>query len=76
VWTEAENFDYEQAGARMLGNDIKALLDEQGHAKVAAILIDKIDEEFPSTLPQEMFEHNASKARALLAALYAGLTER
>jgi len=75
TWTEEEDFNYELAGARMLGHDIKALLDEQGQTKFAAILANQINIESPSTLPQEMFEYNVSKAHALLLALYEGLTK-
>lgn len=75
AWTYEDDFDYESIGARLLGHDIRLMLDEAGRTKLANLLAKLIDLEFPSTLPQEMFEHNPSKAQALLKAMHEGLTK-
>ena len=75
TWVDEDKFDYEVIGARLLGHDIKMILDGQGRNKFATILANQINVESPSTLPQDMFEYNSSKAHALLAALYEGLTK-
>ncbi len=38
AWTQDEGFDYECAGARMLGHDVRALLDEKGVQRVSGLL--------------------------------------
>lgn len=42
-WTEEDDFDVEQSGARMLGHDIRALLDEDGAERVRAMLREQLE---------------------------------
>lgn len=69
AWTEAEDFDYEQGGARMLGYDIRELLDDGGVQKVAAILRPQIAKTEIGELPQEMDRHSPERATDLLKRL-------
>lgn len=69
AWTEAEDFDYEQGGARMLGYDLRELLDEDGVKKIAAILRPQIAETEIGELPQEMDRHSPGRAQSLLKRL-------
>ena len=74
-WTDEDQFDYDLAGARMLGRDMRALLDRHGAERIAAILAEETDEESPGKLTGAMHPANPNKARNLLAALYQGLLE-
>jgi predicted nucleotidyltransferase len=74
-WFEAPHFDYETAGARLLGVDIAALLDNQGVDKVAGILAEQSAPEVPGRLPNEMDPHNPDRAIVLLEAMLHGLFE-
>jgi predicted nucleotidyltransferase len=62
-WTEAPNFDYEQGGARMLGHDLRRLIDEAGLRKITEILRSQIE---TGELPQEMDRRAPDRARDLL----------
>lgn len=75
-WTAEESFDYEDAGARMLGRDMLASLDRRGVERIGAILIAETYEESPGTLANAMRPANPDKARKLLAVLYQGLLAR
>jgi len=75
AWTEKNGFDTRCAGARMLGADIAALLDEAGRGRVVTILADQANEELPSLLPQEMYPQDAAWACALLRGILQGIYE-
>jgi predicted nucleotidyltransferase len=53
-WTLGEAFEYELTGPRMLGHDMRELLDDAGRNRVAMLLLDQIDPEKPGILPHEM----------------------
>lgn len=69
-WTESPDFDYEHSGARMLGHDIRRLVDESGLNKISEILRVQIDD---GELPQEMDRRSPEHTRALLKSLRDGL---
>jgi predicted nucleotidyltransferase len=75
-WTEENNFDADRAGARMLGVDIAALLDEAGRERIAAIIAGQADTDSPGVLPREMLPYDAERARVLLESILEGLFER
>ena len=75
-WTQEENFDAERAGARMLGADIAALLDEAGRERIAAIIAEQVDTDSPGVLPREMSPHDSERARVLLEGILEGLYVR
>jgi predicted nucleotidyltransferase len=69
TWTQEEDFDFERAGARMLGHDIRSMLDRTGIQRIAAILSEQSDQEIPGLLPSEMSVHEPERPRALLEAM-------
>lgn len=69
AWTEEDDFNFERAGARMLGHDIRLLLDDAGIERIGAILSEQSDQDTPALLPSEMSTHEPERARALLEAL-------
>lgn len=73
AWTEAEDFDYEHSGARMLGHDIRQLLGKQDLERIVEILRRQIDEDLIGALPQEMDRRSPEKARVLLRSLCNGV---
>jgi predicted nucleotidyltransferase len=75
-WTQAEEFDYEFAAARMLGHDIKSLLGATGIARLAAILAEQASRDVPAQLPAEMMPEESERARSLLGAMLEGLSAR
>ncbi len=74
-WTEADDFDYELAGARMLGHDVGAMLTKDGRTRVARLLLQQTDEIRPAQLANEMNTNDPDRAVALLRAVHQGLTE-
>jgi predicted nucleotidyltransferase len=68
-WAEADDFDYERAGARLLGHDLRALLDVHGTQTVSVIL-NGAKADF---LAAEMSPGHPGKARELLDAMLRGL---
>ena len=74
AWAQDDDFDYEMAGARLLGHDIRALLDEAGLEKISQILNEQIDPDGSGRLLAEMSPHNPEKGRALLRSLIKGLS--
>lgn len=74
-WTQEETFDYELAGARMLGHDVRALLDDQGIERVGGLLSEQADTRKPARLPAEMAPGDPDRARALLDAMLGGMME-
>lgn len=73
-WTDALDFDYEHAGARMLGHDIRRLVDDKGLLKVTEILSQQVAENSLGELLREMDRRAPEQARVLLRSLYRGLT--
>lgn len=73
VWTQDEDFDYELAGPRMLGHDIRCLLDGPGLDQVAHVLLQQTDSGKPGLLPNEMNSTDPDRALAWLNALLRGL---
>ena len=74
-WTDEEAFQYEFAGARMLGVDVGALLDDRGIDRVAGVLSEQADEDKPGVLAGEMNAFEPNRARALLEAMLSGILE-
>jgi predicted nucleotidyltransferase len=72
-WTQEDEFDYETAGARMLGRDIATLLDAGGRERIADLLLAQSNEEDAAPLSLEMNRADPEKARRLLAAILMGL---
>ena len=75
AWTEADDFDYEIAGARMLGYDARAMLTKEGCMRVAAHLLTQTNENGAGLLASEMNKNDPDRAIALLRAMHQGLTE-
>lgn len=73
-WTQDEAFEYELAGARMLGHDVRLLLDDKGIRRVAEILLNETQSS-PTILPNQMNPDDPSRAETLLAAMFRGLDE-
>lgn len=69
-WTESEDFDYERGGARMLGHDMRQLVDGAGLKKVGEVVRRQIES---GELPQEMDRRSPEKARELLEEIGKGL---
>lgn len=69
LWTEADDFDYELSGARMLGHDLRHLLDTAGLGRIRGIMKSQIDDDDLGELPQEMNRRSPELARALLIAM-------
>ena len=75
AWAEAENFDYEIAGARMLGNDAGALLEAAGRDRIAAMLLSQTSEDTNGLLALEMNRNEPERAIEILRALCVGILE-
>jgi predicted nucleotidyltransferase len=75
AWMEEEDFDYERAGARMLGHDIAMLLDDRGMERVAAVLAEQAEVQIPARLPAEMLPADPDRARMRLEAIRGGMLE-
>ena len=76
AWTQEDDFDFESAGARMLGHDIRSLLDDAGIERIAAILSEQSDQELPGLLPSEMSAQEPGRARSLLEATLRGILKK
>lgn len=72
-WTESADFDVEQSAARMLGHDIRSLVNEPGFRKLTGILRAQLDQGGLGQLQQEMNSRAPEHAHALLTALHDGL---
>ena len=72
-WTQDTDFEYELAGPRMLGHDIRGLLRSVDIERVTRLLHEQVDAEAPGLLPNEMNRNDPDRARALLRALLDGL---
>jgi len=75
AWAAAADFDYEIASARMLGNDIGALLDGVGRDRIAALLLSQTSEDTNGVLALEMNRNEPARAMELLRALHMGILE-
>ena len=73
-WAASED-DYETAGARMLGNDAGALLDELGCDRIAALLLSQTGEDTNGVLALEMNRPEPERAMEMLRALRVGILE-
>ncbi|MEI8326174.1 MAG: nucleotidyl transferase AbiEii/AbiGii toxin family protein [Betaproteobacteria bacterium] len=76
AWTQDDDFDYELAGPRMLGQDIRHLLDPAGIDLVAHMLQQQTDSDAPGLLPNEMNSNNPEQALDWLNALRRGLQDK
>jgi predicted nucleotidyltransferase len=74
-WTQEDDFEYELAGPRMLGHDIRPLLDPKGVERMTKALSEQTDSARPARLASQMNPDDPERARALLEALLAGLIE-
>jgi predicted nucleotidyltransferase len=74
-WADSENFDYEIAGARMLGNDAGALLEAAGRDRIAAMLLSQTSEDTNGLLALEMNRNDPERAMEILRALCVGFLE-
>lgn len=74
-WTEEPEFDYERAGARMLGRDMQSLLDAEGIGLVTSMLGEQGSPITPARLPAEMIPDEPDRARSLLNAMLVGLAD-
>lgn len=72
-WTQNDDFYYELAGPRMLGHDIRRMLDKPGLDQVANVLLQQTDSGKPGLLPNEMNSTDPDRALAWLNALLRGL---
>ncbi len=70
---QAPGYDYEPAGAHILGHDIAMLLDASGRDRINALLRAQSNEQTIGRLPQEMNPTRPERAAQLLAALRDGL---
>lgn len=75
-WTREDDFDYELAGARLLGVDMRPMLDETGMHRIGMLLSEQTDPEAPGALPAEMMPADTVRARQLLDAMLGGMMER
>jgi len=72
-WIDDADFDYETAGAQLLGRDIRQLLDDAGTSRVTSLLQREASEERPGLLAVEMTPTDPAAARRLLRSLLNGL---
>lgn len=76
AWTEEGDFDYEVSGARMLGLDVKALLDARDVGRIVAILEQQISTGTRfGELVMEMNRFDPDRARRIIAGIVRGLSE-
>jgi predicted nucleotidyltransferase len=73
-WTQEDGFDYELAGARMLGVDVRGLLDKPGLERASGVLLRQTEPDKPGLLPNEMNPTDPGRALAWLNALVRGLS--
>jgi predicted nucleotidyltransferase len=73
-WATSED-DHEVAGARMIGNDAGALLDDAGRKRIAAMLLSQTDENTKGVLALEMNRDDPERAMEILRAMRTGILE-
>lgn len=69
-WTQSPDFDYERGGARMLGHDMRKLVDDDGLRRITGILDAQLE---GGELAQEMERRAPEQASTLLRSLCRGL---
>lgn len=74
-WTQEPEFSLDLVGAKMVGHDVRALIDEAGFDRVSRLLADQADEQVPGRLPAEMNRSNPDRPRTMLTAMLEGLIE-
>jgi predicted nucleotidyltransferase len=74
-WTESTDFDYELAGARMLGLDMGTLLDADGRRSILGLLRGQAGTEATGRLLSELRPHGPDRALGMLRALLQGVSE-
>ena len=72
-WANEASFDLEEAGARMLGDDIRQLLDAKGIERIVQLLKSQSDEATTGELVREMNSLTPDRALNLLRKLLQGL---
>ena len=65
-------FDYEYAGAQLLGKDMARVLDAEGRERLARMIADEADEQGQLHLAGDMMRNDPGRALELLAALEDG----
>lgn len=71
--TDDPEFDYDTAGARLLGQDMRLLLDQAGASRIITLLLREASEEAAGILAAEMSPREPDRARRLLRAMVKGL---
>ncbi|MBX9632400.1 MAG: nucleotidyl transferase AbiEii/AbiGii toxin family protein [Burkholderiales bacterium] len=72
-WVEEVDFDYEPAGGRMVGYDLRSVLDVNGLDLVRQLVAQQIELDPPGRLPSAMSPRNPEAARRLLQEMLQGL---
>lgn len=75
-WTQEEGFDYETASARMLGRDVRQLLEPSDAITVGDLLAEQAGADTPGRLPSEIDRANPDKPRGLLVAMMRGFFDK
>lgn len=75
AWVEEVDFDYEPAGGRMVGRDVRRMLDVTGFDRVRQWLAQQIEVDPPGRLPSAMRPGDPEAARRLLEEMLRGLEE-
>jgi len=74
-WTQEDDFEYEIAGARMLGHDMRTLLDDGGIERIGGLHSEQASSRTPARLPAQMNPDDPDRARALIDAMLGGMLE-
>lgn len=74
-WTTAEDFDFDVAGARMLGYDMGAMLNDAARSTVIEMVGAHVAPDSPPTLAIDMQPHEPERGTARLRALLLGLQD-
>lgn len=75
AWTVEQDFDYVLAGARLLGHDMRSLLDAAGAERIVRILAEQADPGRPGWLPSELMTTDPDRGVALVASALRGLRD-
>lgn len=74
-WTQENDFDHDETGARMIGHGIAPLLNADGRSRITALLDVQSATDAPGALPVEMNTQHPERAIRLLSALLRGFRE-
>ena len=74
-WTQQDDFDYESAGPRMLGQDISQLMNRHDLSHVIRIISDQTHPDSPARLAGEMNPTDPDRALTWLKAMLHALKE-